>query len=64
MRQNHLAEVRQAAAAAKEREKESMRAMEAARAAAVQEAVAATRKEVEAECNKYDGLNKYSHSLI
>ncbi|KAL8454029.1 hypothetical protein Emag_001601 [Eimeria magna] len=52
MRQNHMAEIRQAAAATKEKEEEMLKAMEAAKATAVQEAVAAARKEVEAECHR------------
>ncbi|KAL8453809.1 hypothetical protein Emed_000670 [Eimeria media] len=52
MRQNHMAEVRQAAAATKEKEEELVKTMEAAKATAVQEAVAAARKEVEEECHR------------
>ncbi|KAL8430638.1 hypothetical protein ACSSS7_005810 [Eimeria intestinalis] len=52
MRQNHLAEIRQAAQAMKEKEEELLKTMEAAKATAVQEAVAAARKEVEAECHR------------
>ena len=52
MRQHHALEVQQAAAAAKAKVNETIMTMEAARAAAVQEAVSATRKEVESECNR------------
>ncbi|KAL8439311.1 hypothetical protein Efla_003948 [Eimeria flavescens] len=52
MKQNHIEEARQAAAAAKARQDETVRAMEAAKASAVQAAIAATKKEVEAECNR------------
>ncbi|OEH76603.1 hypothetical protein cyc_02836 [Cyclospora cayetanensis] len=59
MRQAHEAELRQATAAAKANQNETIIAMEAAKAAAIQEAVAATKKEVEEECHrKLDHLLK------
>lgn len=55
MRQNHVAEVQKAAEAAKAKEHETIKALEAAKVAAVQEAVAVTRRDVEAECHRYGG---------
>ena len=52
MRQQHAAEVRQAAEAAKAKEQETLKSFEADKAAAVDEAVTAAKKEVEAEYHK------------